>query len=116
MAVWQLKELFVDCDRVARRRGMGFAALKTNWNGFGDGDWEELRIGTVIVRQVSDLRVLAFRFNVSRNWSAHVGYWLERGMDVRRRIAALARRFRGGGIGAWGVFRLIQAAYIPTVC
>ena len=37
-------------------------------------------------------------------------------MDVRRIIAALARRFGGGGIGAWEVFRLIQAAYIPTVC
>ena len=116
MAVWQLKELFVDCDRIARGRGMGFAPLKTNWIGFGDGDWEELRIGTDIVSQVSDLRVLGFRFNLSRNWPAHVGYWLESGMDVRRRIAVLARRFGGGGIGAWEVFCLIQSAYIRTVC
>ena len=116
MAVWQLKELFVDCNRVARGRGIGFAPLKTNWIGFGEGDWEELRIGTDIVRQVPDLRVPGFSFNVSRNWSADVGYWLERGMDVRRRIAALVRRFGGGGIGAWEVFCLIQAAYIPTVC
>lgn len=38
-------------------------------------------------------------------------------MDVRRRIAALARRFKfdSGGIGAWEVFQLIQIAYIPTV-
>ena len=58
---------------------MGFAPLKTNWIGFGDGEWGELRIGTDIVKQVSDLRVLGFRFNASRNWSAHVDYWLERG-------------------------------------
>ena len=38
MAVWQMKEVFIDCDIVARGRGMGFAPLKTNWIGFGDGD------------------------------------------------------------------------------
>ena len=31
------------------------------------------------------------------------------------RISALGRRFGEGALGAWGTYRLIQAAYLPIV-
>jgi len=64
---------------------------------------------------VDDLRVLGFRFNMYGNFSAHVDYWLKRGLEVRGRISAMGRRFGEGAILAWGTHRLIQAAYLPTV-
>ncbi|RPA94020.1 hypothetical protein L873DRAFT_1793302 [Choiromyces venosus 120613-1] len=50
------------------------------------------------------------------NWSAHVNYWLARGVRVHNRILAISRRFGGfGGSGAWETFRLFQGAYLLTV-
>src|SRR5207237_5230972 len=63
-----------------------------------------------------DLPVLGYRFNVFLNFSTHVRYWLDRGLGVRKRIAALGRRYGSvGGLGAWETYRLVQAAYLPTV-
>ena len=111
-----LAELFDDCVRVARGRGMGFSTSKTNWIGFGGGDWGTLRIGGRDVGSVEVLRVLGYWFNVYANFSAHVDYWLARGLEVRRRRSVVGRRFGGtGGIGTWETFRLFQSAYLPVV-
>jgi len=60
-----------------------------------------LRIVGRDVKSVEVLRVLGYWFNFYANWSAHVDYWLARGLDMRRRRSALGRRFGGtGGIGA----------------
>ena len=74
-------------------------------------------LGGVGVEPVEDLRVLGMRFakNVF-SFKKHVDYWLKRGLEVRARISALARRFGGeGGIGVWEVMRLVHGAYLPVV-
>ena len=68
-----------------------------------------------VLEPVTALRVLGYQFNIFNNFSAHVLYWLERGLGVRNRISALGRRFGEGALDAWGTYRLIQAAYLPTV-
>lgn len=36
---------------------------------------------------------------------------------MKRRITSVGRRYGSrGGIGAWENFRLIQSAYVPTIC
>src|SRR5437588_4640927 len=86
-------ELFEDCCRVAAGRGLSFSRLKTEWIGFGGVTWSTLRLGVVEVPASEDLRVLGYRFNKHLNWSAHVDYWLNRGLAVRNRISAISRRF-----------------------
>jgi hypothetical protein len=94
-------EIFADCDRIARARGMGFSALKTQWIGFGDKAWEGMDLLGEVVLPSENLQVLGYRFNVFLNFSSHVKYWLERRLGVRRRISALGRRFGSvGGLGA----------------
>ena len=112
----RLEEVFAECSDMARGRGMGFSGLKTEWIGFGAYDWGSCRLDGVDVFPSSDLRVLGMRFAVDGKMGKQVDYWLERGLQVRARIGALARRFGGaGGIGAWEVMRLIQGAYMPVV-
>ena len=116
LAMYIAAEVFEDCCRVAGARGLGFAALKTEWIGLGDLPWDPLSLEQNEVVPVEDMRVLSYRFNRYLNWSAHVGYWLKRGLVVRNRISAVTRRFGDvGGAGAWEAFRLIQGAYLPTV-
>jgi len=112
-----IRGLFDDCDRIGRERGMGFSLIKTKWIGFGDRPWSDMGINGVMLAPVSELRVLGYYFNIANNFHSHVQYWLRRGLDVRKRISALGRRFGGcgGGIDAFGIFRLIQSVYLPTV-
>ena len=108
-----LVDTYRDCCRVASGRGMGFSVLKTKWIGFG-GKWDALEWDGHVSEPVEDLRVLGFRFNMYANFTAHVDYWLKRGLGVRARIGALGRRFGGvGGLGAWETLRLIQSIYLP---
>jgi len=113
---YMMVELVKDCDRVARRWKMGFSTIKTKWIGFGGNAWEDLDIDGNILTPVEDLRVLGYRFNVFLNMSSHISYWLEWGLNVRRRISALGRRFGSdGGLDMWCTYSLFQAAYLPTV-
>jgi len=101
---------------VAVGRGMSFSGLKTEWLGFDDGDWGSCNIDGMHVCCVEDLRVLGFRFGRDGSMDNHVKYWTTRGLEVRGRIGAIARRFGGvGGIGAWEMMRLVQGAYLPVV-
>jgi len=69
-----------------------------------------------VVECIDDLRILGMRFAVDGKMEKHVDYWLDRGLGVRTRIGALARRFGGfGGLGSWEVMRLVQGAYLPVV-
>jgi len=103
-----MEEIFKDCDRIGRLRGMGFSMINTKWIGFGDRVWDAMIVNGVSLEPMEELRVLCFYFNVANNFSSHVNYWLGRGLMVRRRIGALGRRFgRSGGIDAFGIFRLI---------
>src|SRR5437588_344292 len=107
-AQYHAGELFADCDRIARARGMGFSALKTQWIGFGDKAWDGMDLMGECILPSEDLRVLGYWFNVFLNFSAHVRYWLDRGLGVRKRIAALGRRYGSvGGLGAWETYRLV---------
>jgi len=113
---YTMAELFKDCNRIARGRKMGFSTIKTKWIGFGGTTWEDLDIDGELLTPVTDLGVLGYRFNLFLNMSSHVSYWLDRGLDVRRRISTLGRRFGSdGGLDAWCTYRLFQAAYLPTV-
>ena len=112
----RLEEVYGGCVETAVSRGMGFSGLKTRWIGFGRHDWDMLGLNGVEVADEDDLRILGMRFAKDGKMGKHVGYWLKRGLGVRARIGALARRFGGfGGLGAWEVMRLLQGAYIPTV-
>ena len=116
LAKYLAAEVFEDCCRVAGAQGLGFVALKTEWIGLSDLPWDPLTLEQNEMVPVEDMRVLGYRFNRYLNWSAHVGYWLRRGLEVRNRISAVTRRFSDvGGAGAWEAFRLIQGAYLPTV-
>jgi len=111
-----VQEVNEDMVRVARGRGMGFSAIKSSWIGFG-GRWDAMELGGVEKFPTDVLRVLGFFFNTANNFVDHVRYWVGRALDVRRRIAAVGRRFGGGdGLGAWEVWRLVQAVFIPTAC
>jgi len=68
-----LSEVFDDMDRVARGRGMGFSAIKTDWLGFGPG-WEGMNVGGIVKEPVGVLRCLGFFFNVAGDFSSHVEY------------------------------------------
>jgi len=101
---------------VARERNMGFSALKTQWFGFGDADWDVLGLGGHDAIPVDKLRVLGYWINIYANYSAHVDYWLCRRLDVRRRISVLGRRYGGVvGIGGYEKFQLFRSAYLSTV-
>jgi len=46
----------------------------------------------------------------------HMEDWLDRGVEVGRRIAGIGVRYRSrGGIGAWEYNSLIKSVYLPTV-
>ena len=94
---------------------MGFSIIKTNWIGMGSSAWEGVEIMGNVLELITELRVLSFRFNVFNNFSAHVLYWLERGLGVRSRISALGMRFGEDALDAWRTYRLIQAVYLPTM-
>ena len=65
---------------------------------------------------VKEIRVLGYRLDCDGKMGKHVEYWAERGVDVRRRIAAIGRRYESeGSIGSWECLRLIQGAYLPTI-
>lgn len=115
MAKDGLVETYEDCNRIAVGRGMGFNVIKTKWIGFGDRAWDGLDLGGLVKEPLDCLRVLEFFFNMFNNISDHVGYWLKRGLDVRRRILVMGRRFGENGLGAYGTYRLFQAVYLPTV-
>jgi len=51
-----------------------------------------MELGGHVLEAVDDRRVLGFRFNMYGNFSAHVDYWLKRGLEVRGRISAMGRR------------------------
>lgn len=115
MAKHGLVEAYEDCNRVAVGRGMRFSAIKTKWIGFGDRGWDGLEMSGLVKEQERCLRVLGFFFNMYNNFSAHVQYWLKSGLDVRRRILVMGRRFGEKGLGAHGTYRLFQTVYLPTV-
>ena len=111
-----MMDVVLECDAIARESGMGFSVIKTNWIGMGSSAWEGVEIMGNVLELVTDLRVLSFRFNIfNSNFSAHVPYWLERALGVRNRISALGMKFGGDALDAWRTYRLIQAAYLPTV-
>ena len=108
-------DVFLECDAVARGRGIEFSVIKTNWIGMGGSVWDGVEIMGNVLELVTALRVLGYRFNVFNNFSAHVIYWLERGLGVWNRISTLEKRFGENALDAWGTYHLIQAAYLPTV-
>jgi len=110
-----LVERFAECCRMAGGRGMAFSVLKTKWIGFGR-TWNALEWDGHVITPVEEMRVLGFWFNIHTNFTAHVGYWLKRGMGARGRIGALGRRFGGsGGLGVWETLRLVRSLYLPTI-
>ena len=110
-----LSETFDDMDRVARGRGMGFSVIKTDWLGFGRG-WDGIDFGNVRKEPVGVLRCLGFFFNVGNDFSSHIEYWTKRALGMRGRIAAVGRRFGSiRGVGAWELWRLISAVFVPTI-
>jgi len=63
-----------------------------------------------------EIRILGYRLDVMESMKAHVDYWMERAIGVRRRITGVGRRYgRRGGLGGWEYTRLLQAAYLPTI-
>jgi len=69
-----------------------------------------------VKKMVKEIRVLGYRLDCEGKMGKHVEYWTERGVDIRRRIAAIGRRYGSeGGIGSWECLRLIQGAYLPTI-
>lgn len=116
MVKGQVEESFVDCRIVAVDHGMSFSGLKTEWIGFGDGDWGSCRLDGADVSFVDNLQGLGFRFGRDGSMDNYVKYWTQGGLEVRGRIGAIAQRFSVvGGIGAWEVMRLVQGAYLPLV-
>lgn len=114
-AVNGMIEVFEDCHRIASGRGMGFSAIKTKWIGFGDKKWDGIEVRGHVLEPVDSFRVLGFFFNIYNNFSAHVEYWLRRGIEVRQRIAGMGRQFGERALGAYGTYRLFQVTYLPTV-
>ena len=97
MVKGRLEESFVECRIVAVGHGIPFSRLKTEWIGFGDGDWGSCRLNGADVSFIDDLQILGFRFGRDRSMDNHVKYWTQRGLEVQGRIGAIARRF--GGVG-----------------
>ena len=116
LAKYLAAEVFDDCCVKAAARNLGFSAIKTEWIGFGDEPWDAMNLGGNALLPSDIMRVLGYRFNHQLNWSAHVDYWLKRGLWVRNRISAISRRFGDvDGTGAWETYRLFQGVYLPTV-
>ena len=119
-SVESTKDLLVrgynECAVVAGKRGMGFSPAKVDWMRIGGGEWGDLVVDGNVKRMVKEIRVLGYRLDCDGKMGKHVEYWAERGVDVRRRIAAIGRRYGSqGGIGSWECLRLIQGAYLPTI-
>jgi len=111
-----LVECWEDCNKVAKSRGMGFSSNKMDWIGFSEESWGTLRVGEEDLKEVKEIRILGYRMDKKRSMGVHMEYWLDRGIGVKRRIAALGRRFRShGGLGARECVRLVQGVYMPTV-
>ena len=116
IVVSKMRELYEDCDRIARLRNMRFAARKVEWMGIGSGEWPDLWLGGEKKDMCKEIRILGYRWDVNGSIKAHVDYWIERAMGVRRRIAGVGRRYGSkGGLGGWEYTRLLQAAYLPTI-
>jgi len=116
MVTGPIEEVYENCSQVARGGGRQFSALKMEWIGFGKDDWSSCMLGDVECFPTDDLHVLGMRFACNHKMSNHVNYWLDRGLMVRARIRALARRFGSdSGIGGWEVMRLVQGSYLPVV-
>ena len=92
MVKGRLEESFVECRIVAVGHGMPFSKLKTEWIGFGDGDWGSCRLDHdgADVFFIDDLQILGFRFGRDGSMDNHVKYWTQRGLEVRGRIGAIA--------------------------
>jgi len=68
--------------------------------GMGSGTWPELWVDGVKKDMCKEIRILGYRWDVNGSMKAHVEYWMERAMGVRRRIAGVSRRYRSrGGLG-----------------
>jgi len=105
-----------DCRRISQNIGMDFEVTKMEWLGFGREDWACITVDDEPLVPTKEIRILGYRFNTTGNDKAHADYWIARGLEVRRRINALGRRFGShGGIGAWECIRLIKGVFIPTV-
>jgi len=112
----ELVKGYNECSMVARNRGMGFSPAKVDWMGIGIGEWGDLTVNGNVKKMVKEIRVLGYRLDCEGKMGKHVEYWAERGVDVRRRIAAIGRRYGSeGGIGSWECLRLIKGAYLPTI-
>ena len=98
---------------------MTFSWSKSDWIGFGNSKkWGKLKLGKGGEEKdmVEEIRILGYRLDRKLTMREHVDYWVERGVDVKRRIASVGRRYGSrGGIRAWENFRLIQSAYVPTI-
>ena len=109
-------DIFEDCNRIAKQPNMSFALKKTEWMGMGKKRWNGLATGEGMIEPVDEIRILGYRMEMNGGWRGHTEYWLERGVDVRRRIAGIGRRYgSSGGIGAWEYNHLIKSVYLPTV-
>jgi len=68
------------------------------------------------MEMVKEIRILGYRMDQEVEMGVHTGYWLDRGIGVKRRIVGLERRYSSyGRLGAWECQRRIQGVYIPTV-
>ena len=96
---------------------MGFSIRKMEWIGFGKGKWGELDVDEGKLKRTKEMRILGYRIDTERKWKRQVEYWSERGIEVRRNISNVSRRFgSAGGIGPWECLRMIREVYLPTVC
>jgi len=112
----EMKEAYLNCRQIAKEIEMDFEIWKTEWMGFGSEQWDGMEIDGDVLTAVKEIRILGYRFNTANNDKAHVDYWIERGLEVRRRIAALRRRFGSrGGISAWETMRLFKSVLLPTI-
>jgi len=113
-----LSDTFQECNRIANMRGMNFSSRKIEWIGMGKDDWGKLRVKEEKdKRMVEEIRILGYRVDKDGKMRGHVEYWTERGVGVKGRIAGLSRRFGSeGGLKTSECLRLIQGAYLLTVC
>jgi len=95
---------------------MDFEVAKTEWLAFGHDDWGCITVNDEPLAPVKKIQILGYQFTTTGSDKAHVDYWLERGLEVGRRINALGRRFGSHrGIGSWEYMRLIKGVFLPTI-
>ena len=97
----ELRRGYNECSKVAKKRGGGFSSSKVNWMGIGKEDWGNLVMDRQVKRMVREIRILGYKLDCDGKMGKHMEYWVERGVDVGRRIAAIGRRYRSQrGIGS----------------